>query len=1091
MMNPDALLQADTAARAAALDAQRSILLQAPAGSGKTAVLVLRFLRLLSQVDDPGEILAITFTRKAAAEMRARVLRALRAELDPDDPATPALRAEATRALRHGDARGWDLTQDPERLRIQTIDSFNFWLAGQLPLASKAGGLLQVTERAEDLYRAAARATLAADHDVALSASIELLFERLDNDWNAFERDLAALLERRAHWLPFVLNGPPETLCSEVDASLEAVVHEALQRACGVLPAPLRRLLAELPGIGTLGTDTQSLASWRALTAAVLSKTGGLRRSLQARHLDAAYAEAGARAQLKAAIERLERTPGAEPLLCELRELPPAHLGVAETQALAALARVLRNAALELQTQFAQAGVVDYTYIAGAAREALGAPDQPTDLALRAGLRLRHILVDEFQDTSRQQFELLQRLTAAWECADGRSLFVVGDPMQSIYRFREAEVGLFITARERGIGSLRLEPLQLAFNFRASAALVSWSNALFARVFPPADDVRSGAVTFSASLPRPDAPAGGDGTALHLRLFPDAPAAEVRAVVAHIEQLRARDPRASIAVLVMAHSHATPIVTALAARGIGALGLDLVPLSERQVVRDLVQLGRALADLADRSAWLAVLRAPWCGLRLETLTHLSGPEDPQLLFEALQDENRLARIAAPERARLERVRTVLAQALAHSAEADSAATLERTWLALGAADAYSAAELTDAQALFAALAAGSTGTAGHAPRELAALLQHLCSQVKPAEPHPVQIMTIHRAKGLEFDHVLLPALERNTRGSERSLLRWIDLARKDGGTDLLLAPAAAVGADTVDRIGDYICQREDERTRAERTRLLYVAVTRARRTLWLSGAPERNSAGALKPGARSLLQLLGPALEEVFEVVTDAPGGAAAAASATQRRLRAGWQPTALPESPSRTRLAMVETLPAAPEFSWVRERQRHIGTIVHARLAQFATLRELPRPAGLESERAGLMEQLRLAGVAQSERAQACDLILAALRTTLEDARGRWLLSGAHRGAHSELALTGIADGRLQSVRVDRSFVDAEGTRWVIDYKTSRHEGADREGFLANELERYREQLTTYAALARGLGPEPVRAGLYFPLMGEFRELR
>ena len=119
---------------------------------------------------------------------------------------------------------------------------------------------------------------------------------------------------------------------------------------------------------------------------------------------------------------------------------------------------------------------------------------------MRTGLSLRHILVDEFQDTSLAQFQLLEKLTAGWEEGDGRTLFVVGDPMQSIYRFRDAEVGLFIAARERGVGNVPLTPLRFTRNFRATPALVSWTNTVFAQVLAPADDLRSGAVTFAPSV---------------------------------------------------------------------------------------------------------------------------------------------------------------------------------------------------------------------------------------------------------------------------------------------------------------------------------------------------------------------------------------------------------------------------------------------------------------------------------------------------------------------------------------------------------------------------------------------------------------
>src|SRR5947207_2905202 len=166
-------IAADALARDRASDPRRSVLLQAPAGSGKTTVLTERLLRLLSEVDQPEEILAITFTRKAAAEMRARVLKALRGEVDTSSAQGVRMREFADAALARAAVRGWDLAQDPGRLRIQTIDSFNFRLATQLTVTAKAGGTLVITERPQELYDRAARQTLAAaDDDAQLAEDV-------------------------------------------------------------------------------------------------------------------------------------------------------------------------------------------------------------------------------------------------------------------------------------------------------------------------------------------------------------------------------------------------------------------------------------------------------------------------------------------------------------------------------------------------------------------------------------------------------------------------------------------------------------------------------------------------------------------------------------------------------------------------------------------------------------------------------------------------------------------------------------------------------------------------------------------------------
>jgi ATP-dependent exoDNAse (exonuclease V) beta subunit len=1086
----EALLRTDREARERAGDARASVLLEAPAGSGKTAVLTERYLRLLTTVEEPGEILAITFTRKAAAEMRARVTRALAGPLPADDPASPRLRALAEAVHAHGAARGWRVLEEPEALRIQTIDAFNFALASQLPVAARAGGALTVTETPQGLYRRAARATLlGAEGEAALAADVNLLFERLDNHWGRFEGLLALMLRQRAQWLRHVLGAGEGQLERDVNASLETLTRARLAEALRVVPAPLRQDAAALPGVGTLGAQPADLPRWQRLAALTLRHDGQWRAQLGAGVLkDPAFADPARCRELRDLIEALRRTAGARELLAGIARAPAAGLAAADEEAIGALARVLARAAAELQAEFALAGEVDYTYVAGAARAALSEAGEPTELALRTGLKLRHILVDEFQDTSLAQIELLRTLTATWEPGDGRTLFVVGDPMQSIYRFRDAEVGLFLAARSGGIGRVALEPLRLTRNFRARADLVQFCNELFGPLFPAADEVRSGAVRYSASLPARAAAPPAEA-ALTLRLFPADARAEARALAARARELRARDPTARIAVLVAAHAHATAIVEALTEAGVGSLGVDLVPLAERAVVRDLVQLARALLDLGDRNAWLAVLRAPWCGATLATLATLSSPEDAQLPYEALADPARLARLPPAERARLERVRTVLAASLAARERTAVADWLEAVWVRLGASDAYPREALEDARAFFAALAVSAADGRWRGAEDFGPLLEGLYSASQAPEANPLQIMTIHRAKGLEFEHVLVPALERPLAHDERWLLRPIELADESGRSELLVAPAPPVGAEP-SALDDYVRDLLRERTAHERLRLLYVAVTRARETLWLSGAPKADAAGELRPDARSLLARLWPVLGPRFERVPGQGGGAEQARVAPLRRLCADWQPPALEAGLPLATLPLAPLSLEPPEFSWVGETARHVGTLVHEWLARLARQPALPGPAELAAEREALMAALARQAVPTAERAQAAEQVLEALRASLADERGRWILSGEHREAHAELALTGVAEGRLRTLVIDRSFIDEAGTRWVIDFKTSRHEGGGREAFLDSELERYQGQLRAYAALARELGPEPVRAALYFPLLRAFREL-
>ncbi len=1108
----------DALARDRASDPRRSVLLQAPAGSGKTTVLTERLLRLLAEVDQPEEILAITFTRKAAAEMRARVLKALRGHIDASSPQGARLRQFADAALARATDRGWDLAQDPGRLRIQTIDSFNFRLAAQLAVTAKAGGALVISDRPTELYNRAARGMLAAaDEDVQLAADVELLFERLDNNWGNVQRLLADMLHQRGHWLRYVLGHEPGALCARVNRSLEEIARDHLRGVWELLPASLRAEVSGLPGVGALGIELQAVPSWRRLASLTLTgkcewrKPKGINRTLGPE-----YESADAKDALREVIERLSAVAGFREALADLSAIPAAALSGADSAAIAALSRVLRAAAAHLQAQFAVNGRVDHTYVAGAAREALTDAGLPTDLGLRTGLSLRHILVDEFQDTSLAQFDLIEMLTASWEDGDGRTLFVVGDPMQSIYQFREAEVGLFLRARDKGIGEIRLEPLRLTRNFRSVPPLIEWINDAFTTLFPKNDDLRSSAVSFTRSL------AGQGGSAsleppVRVRLFDnDRRETEIESITSRIAELRAREPESTIAVLVASRSHAAPIMTSLESRKIDAVGVDLVPLRELPIIRDLVSLIQATSHLGDRTAWLALLRAPWCGLSLSTLTALSRRRDPMLVWEALAQEQRLSDCDSSDLPRLARVREVLRVALESRNTLPLADWLELTWLRLGAADAYPPEDLRHARAFFAALSERVASGEWAGPQDLESLLRDLFAQPQASEATPVQLMTIHRAKGLEFDHVFVPSLDRELNRGRDPLLRWLDLPREEGESDLIMAPVPAIGDDEGGDVSRYLKRLMAMRAANEQVRLLYVAATRARRSLELSAAPKAKADGSIAPRSGTLLACLWPAVaqtggsgagtaelsgfapaaagpSEVLPGTTDERAveqGTAAVRSQPLRRLIANWSPPNLSRASDLPHLPISHQSLEPPEFSWVGETSRHIGTVVHAALESFAAGVALPTVSAIAAQRDFFLYQLRRHGVPEADLSSAADVVTEALTRTVSTDRGRWIFAPEHRDARSEWMLTGIAAGRLTNVVIDRSFVDENGTRWVIDFKTSSHEGGGLDAFLDQEVARYRAQLETYVALVRGMGTAPVRAGLYFPLLNAFREL-
>jgi ATP-dependent exoDNAse (exonuclease V) beta subunit len=759
-----------------------------------------------------------------------------------------------------------------------------------------------------------------------------------------------------------------------------------------------------------------------------------------------------------AAPAELAAIDGLENALAALLSAPPEKYSDAQWSALEAILALLNPALAQLRLLFAERGEVDFTEIAHGALVALGTEDAPTDLMLSLDVRVQHLLVDEFQDTSNSQWELLERLTTGWQPGDGRTVFVVGDPMQSIYRFRDAQVGLFLQARRAGLKNVPLVALTLATNFRSQGAIVSWVNRVFPAVLPAREDEASGAVPYAPSVAFKEAEEGGAPT---LELFSDL-AGEAQRVA----QLAGESPGGT-AILVRNRSHLLHVVEALKRNGLRYRAVEIEQLGEKQVVQDLYALARALTHLADRVAWLALLRAPWCALTLAELAAVIEPHPQATVWELIRSQPRLARIVA-----------VLQPALENRLRGTLRDRVEGVWLALGGpACVRDATDLEDAEIFFDELErleeAGELADFGALAEALARLFA--LPDVE-AGADAVQIMTIHKAKGLEFDTVIVPGLDRLPRSGRKPLFAWRALA----GGRLLLAPIDETGGDE-EPLYAYVRSLDREAEDIEAGRLFYVAATRAKARLHLLGCVKVDEDGVVKmPSRRSLLGLawdvLGdsvrlPAAVVGAEVEAELPG--------ELRRLSADFAMPAAPEAVV-WKAAEEGREESQVEFSWVGETARHVGTVVHRWLQRMAedALQGWSRAAidGLSKQFAS---ELARKGVPPADLERASALVREALVNAIEDERGRWIL-GPHAQSWAEYRLR-RADGR--SLVVDRRIVEANGEHWVIDYKTSRHEGADTEAFMAREQERYAPQLGEYSA---SLGN--ARMGLYFPLLKGWR---
>jgi ATP-dependent helicase/nuclease subunit A len=840
-----------------------------------------------------------------------------------------------------------------------------------------------------------------------------------------------------------------------------------------------------------------ALPAWRSLADWLLrANKKELRTSVDVRNgfpgkdtAAGAAERAGRKAEMEVLLSELAVVPGLADSLALARALPPARYDDDTWALITSLAAILKQCTAQLIITFTATGIVDFPQTTLAALEALGEPDEPSELLLRLDFRIEHLLIDEFQDTSLSQFELIRRLTAGWVPGDGRTVFAVGDPMQSIYRFRQAEVRLFVEAQQRGqIADVPVECCTLRRNFRSRPGIVEWVNDVFPEILGRRSDPWRSAVAYEAATPTRDA---ASGPAVTRDIFAD-PVAEAAAVVAAVRAARGRGA-AEIAILARARTHLGHILPALRDAGLSYAAVELDTLSQRQAIIDLVSLTHALAQPGDRLAWLSVLRAPWCGLALADLLALTKFVDASSaasIADALTTPAAVSTLSSDGQARFGRVAPVLASALAARGREALAARVRGAWLALGGpACVEEAIDLDAAEQFFNLLVQHEQ--AGEVPdwaRFIDALDELRAAPVdsKNALP-PLTVMTLHRAKGLEFDTVILPGLGRSTQRDESELLRW---RRRPEG--VLLAPARSRGGDKKP-VYEYLSRLEKDEEDAELGRLLYVGCTRAREYLHLIAAHETDdSSGATqwkKPSSGSALAKLWRAMREV---PTAQPGAASVTAPPPPklRRVPQSWAtPQPQPSIPfaARTR---SRAQPTMPPFDWAHETARCLGIVGHRIFREVAEqgIDTWPeqRISGLQPRLAAEFAQL---GVEASDTEAASTRIQTALRRALADARGQWLLDPRHRESRSEHALSSVIDGEITHVVLDRSFIDADGTRWVVDFKFSQHEGRDLERFLDSERARYREQLERYAEVIRKGDSRPTRLGLYFPLLGGWRE--
>ena len=1223
----------DTSARQDAIDYSSSYIVQAPAGSGKTSLLVQRFLNLLARVDRPEQVLAITFTRKAAEEMRERVIEELRKGLQPE-PSEEGYALEtwklAQKVLQRNKDLNWDLLTAKERLRIKTIDSFCLYLANRLPLGSHFGAPLAPSEDTDPLYQSAVLSVLSAidslpedntAHQKA-RAAYENMLRFCGNDKGRLLGDLCTSLQNRSLWMQashkylLDLSNSDKAVADSAKAILNRQLTEAIRSYFqGTLNqlfdifeehALTDRLMAgmeyansnldpQLPlaiklekGINNFKNSTSNcnplakLDFYKALRKLCLtsSTSPSIRKKIDISIGFPPKTSKRRNEQLHKDFEELLeelREDTSEPTPLELFSLTVPLDSLPNDDGsdtaykysddqftnLSSVAYLLEICYSFLREVFRSEGVCDYTEIAHNAIEALGSENAPSELALQLDSDIKHILVDEYQDTSQAQLELLERLTSHWQQEQNeRTIFMVGDPMQSIYRFRQADVGIYLRTQKHGLnrdkhdaGQIKPTSKILQTNFRSAPGLIDWFNDTFRLLFPNKEDVNTSAICYPDEKRQAVAPP----SKINLTASDSEPfykyhvytadenivSAEAQYTADLICEQRERlfkesanaEKPPKLAVLFQKRANAKEVIRLLRQEKIPYQATDLEPLSEAEPVRDLISLTKAMLHLNDRISWLALLRSPLVGLNDNEITRLTetrlaaiNPAETNqtatnpavtnrygTVWELLDSPDFLSgdtwqdvdpNTTEEVKLRCKRLHDIIAQALKVRGEQPLSRWVQGTWLALGGPRTLQyqqeGALVSEYFAYLEQLEPNGLPDAA----ELERTLDKRYAVPSACDPKliPVQMMTMHAAKGLEFDTVILPFL--NSKGStgENGLLRNIAVYSEDDS----LAPSTVFAvqidknktlendadsetdndnADSSDQDGDeptdnspnsvLYRQIKKQCDQNELKRLFYVAATRARQHLHLIifGKMGKN---ALSITANSIAKILTkiPDIDDAFKnpltysadssTASSQPSSAEAEtdseAAATQltpitRLTHKAWENEDL-EPP----LGLEkDEAKLSPDHGPGSCKYADYGVVFHT-LMELIGKYALPLSA-LSDSAQNYTESL--ISEALSDQKVSLDnpdydhwreAMRNDLQAMLNSQQGRWAIGPHESSSYEQTVCSVSADEQGQrEQRLDRVFTDGDRF-WIIDYKTGHLNG--------HKTYEYHDKMEEYAQL-------------------------
>ena len=1037
----------DQAQREEALDIGQSFIVQAPAGSGKTELLTQRYLKLLSVCDEPENIMAMTFTNKAVDEMTQRVLSALKSSFEPKPRELyKQITCElASQVMQRSDEKGWQLLQNPKRLKISTIDGLYSLINNRYPLPSQLVPRQIMAENwaRDNAYRYATEQVLLMINDEQQGEAIADLLLHLDNNVGSFQKLVMQMLSKRDQWLTrlyrdgvlnqeVLQNNAKEIVVAHLK-HLQALAESHFDANFFALMLANNNLkynkIKSLPC-----ADCENLEAWHTIAEFCLTKSGTWRKALEKKLPAELFNQ-----ELQTALQQLSFLPDVE-------------FSQAQSYILQAIAKVLKLSVAHLNVYFEQEQAHDFIEVALNANQALDEEKGVSDIALFLDYKIQHLLIDEFQDTSVSQFNTIEKLINQWQDGDGKTLFLVGDPMQSIYRFRESQVGLFLQVKKEGIADIKPKSLILSTNFRSSKSIVEGNNTLFSKIFPENNNVRQGAISYSRSQSNSNEE-GKNAIVFHPFAYEQS-LLEAKAVSKIVQTSLKKNPHSTIAILVRARSHLESIAQQLKGDNIDFESVEITKLQNHLLTRDLFSLTKALLHLGNKLAWLSVLRAPWCGLVLNDLLVLSENDDC-IIYQQLSDRTILVKLSEDGQKRAQHLHHCLQDVINNQGRFNFVELLTHAINQLGLSnDMLSNTELEIKNEFLKIIHNCETQQMLNV-KTIQSAMENLYA---PSDKALVKLMTIHQSKGLEFDNVIIPSLGRGSRSNDNPIIQLREFANKS----LLLAPIRPAVDTNESGTYTYLKFIESQQDKFETMRLLYVAMTRAKSHLHLLGAVNK-SGNSIKG---SFLHLLMPFYANIFKGIDETSD----TAEDVKVPLLERFVQMKTPINKTQEQGELIEY-----QQNFERLFKSALGTLVHQYYEQ-----ELFTPS-VENIRNRLIE----IGTSPKDIEHWQDFIIKLLDNTKNDEKFDWLFKD--RALSLNEAEFVVGDG---TIVIDRLFID-DGILWVIDYKIAQPaQNEALESFIKRQKQQHAKQLLFYKQAMSEIYACPVRCVLYCPSVSQLIEI-